>query len=251
MPRSFLASVALVLATATGSSAFEIEAMSDQERAVFQAEIRAYLLENPEVIMEAVQVLEQRRNQQAQASEQQMLEENRAAIFDDGYSYVGGNPDGDVTIVEFLDYRCGFCKKAFPEVEELIETDGNIRFIVKEFPILGPDSELGSRYAIATKMTHGDESYKRVHDMLMLLGGPLNEASLVRVSRDLALDHSAILAKMDDAEITRIITENRALAQRLEIQGTPTFVMGDNFVRGYVDLDQMQRIVEVIRSENG
>lgn len=249
MTRSLFASVALVLATASAAPAFEIDAMSDQERAIFQSEIRAYLMENPEVIMEAVQALEQRRNQEALASEQRMLEENRDAIFNDGYSFVGGNPDGDVTIVEFLDYRCSFCKRAFPEVEELIATDGNIRFIVKEFPILGPDSELGSRYAIATKMTEGDEAYKKVHDMLMLLGGPLNEASLARVSKDLDLDHDAIEAQMDDEEITRIITENRALAQRLQIQGTPTFVMGDNFVRGYVDLDQMQRIVEAIRSE--
>ena len=251
MIRSLCGTIACVAATALPLSAFEIDSMTDQERAVFQSEIRAYLLENPEIIMEAVQVLEERRNQAALLAEQQMLEDNRDEIFDDGFSWVGGNPDGDVTIVEFLDYKCGFCKRAFPEVEALMNSDDNIRFIIKEYPILGPESELGSRYAIATKMVEGDESYKSVHDLLMKLGGTLNDAALTRVSKDLGLDHDAIVARMNDDEVTEIITRNRALAQRLQVQGTPTFLFGDNFVRGYVELDQMQRIVAAVRSENG
>ncbi len=251
MLRTTIASIALMSALAAPAAAFDITEMSDQERSIFRSEIRDYLLENPEVLMEAIQSLEARRNQEAVAAEYSMLEDNRDAIFNDGYSFVGGNPDGDVTIVEFLDYRCSFCKRAFPEVEELIASDGNIRFIVKEFPILGEDSVLGSRYAIAAKMVEGDEAYKDIHDMLMLLGGALTEGSIARISKDLELDHDAITARMNDDDVSAIIASNQALGRTLQIQGTPTFIMGDNFVRGYVDLNQMRQIVESIRSEQG
>lgn len=231
--------------------AFEIESMSPEERDIFRSEIRDYLLENPEVLMEAIGVLEERRAQQAAIAEMQMLEDNREAIFNDGFSYVGGNPDGDVTIVEFLDYRCGFCKRAHPEVQELIASDGGIRFIVKEFPILGPDSELASRYAIATKMLAGDEAYSALHDKLMEWSGPVNAGALGRISSGTGIDHEAVLAHMNSDEVTDIIQTNRQLGQALQIQGTPSFVMGDAFVRGYVDLQQMRSMVEAVRADQG
>lgn len=249
--RSVLAALALAAATALPAQAFDIDAMSDAERAIFRAEIRDYLMENPEVLMEAIGVLEARQREQAAAAEVAMLAENRAAIFEDGYSFVGGNPEGDVTMVEFLDYRCGYCKRAHPAVQELLTSDGNIRFIIKEFPILGPDSLLASRYAIATKIVEGDEVYEGIHNTLMEHNGAINEGFLARLSRDNDLDHDAIAVEMESDEVNRIIAENRALAQRLQIQGTPSFVMGDNFVRGFVELDQMRAIVESIRAERG
>jgi len=148
MLRSFLMTSALCLATAFPAFATNIDAMTTGERDAFRAEVRAYLLENPEVLMEAIAILEERRVQGAEQAEVAMLEQFSDQIFNDGYSYVGGNPDGDITMVEFLDYQCAFCKRAFPAVEELISSDGNIRFIVKEFPILGEASVLGSRYAL-------------------------------------------------------------------------------------------------------
>ena len=249
MFRNAVASLALAFALAPPASAFDISDMSEAEREAFHAEIREYLLENPEVIMQAIAVLEQRREQQAAQAEIAMIEDNRDEIYEDGVSYVGGNPNGDVTVVEFLDYRCGFCKRAFPAVEELIASDGNIRFIVKEFPILGEASVLGSRYALASKQVHGDEVYKQVHDELMLLRGNLDQRALARVSRDLDLDHGRIEEVMDSPSITATIERNRALGRRLQIQGTPSFIMGDNFVRGFIELDQMRAIVGAIRAE--
>lgn len=231
--------------------AFDIDAMSEAERQAFREEIRGYLLENPEVLMEALGVLEARREAEAEENEGRLLVEYGDAIFDDGWSYVGGNPDGDVTIVEFLDYRCGFCKRAFPAVEELIASDGNIKLIVKEFPILGPASELGSRYAIATKRVAGDEAYKSVHDAMMSMRGDLSAAALAKLSDDLVLDHDAITAEMDSDEVSMVISTNRELASRLDIQGTPSFIMGDMFVRGFVELEQMRDIVDAIREEQG
>ena len=251
MIRAVLAASLLGFA-APAAQALDIEAMTEQERNIFRAEIRDYLLENPEVLMEAIAVLEDRRAAEAAEQEGELLEEHRAAIFEDGYSWVGGNPDGDVTIVEFLDYRCGFCKRAHPEVQTLLSDDGNIRMIVKEFPILGAESEMASRYAIATKLLEGDEAYSNVHDALMEWTGPLNAGALGRIARDTGIaNHDAVLAEMESETVSGIIASNRALGQTLQIQGTPSFIMGDNFVRGYIDLQQMQSIVEGIRAEQG
>ena len=104
----------------------DLENLSDAEREAFRAEVRSYLLENPEVIFEAIQILEQRREQQSAAADRQLVVDHATALFDDGFSFVAGNPDGDVTIVEFLDYRCGYCKRAHPVIEELLERDPNI-----------------------------------------------------------------------------------------------------------------------------
>lgn len=249
MLRSILAVLAMTATLATPALAFDIDQMSDNERSIFRSEIRDYLLENPEVLMEAIQVLEERRAREATAQEDQLLADNHDAIFNDGYSYVGGNPDGDVTIVEFMDYRCGFCKRAFPAVEELIASDGNIRFILKEFPILGPASDLASRYAIATKLTAGDEAYKEVHNKLMTWAGDITEGTLGRIANGVDMDHEAALARMNDDEVSEMIRQNRELAAKLQIQGTPSFVMNETFVRGYVELDQMRELVRLIREE--
>ena len=250
MLRVILSLVVLSL-WATSASAFDISNMSDEDRAIFRAEIRDYLLENPEVLMEAIAVLEERRAAEEANNDLAMLDRHQDAIFEDGFSYIGGNPDGDVTVVEFLDYRCGYCKRAFPAVEELLATDGNIRLIVKEFPILGDQSMLASKYAIAAKMVAGDAAYKSIHDIFMTHNGAVNEGFLARTSRNLGLNHGAISVKMDSAEVADVIDSNRALAQALKIQGTPSFIMGENFVRGFVELDQMRAIVEGIRAEQG
>ena len=251
MLRSILASLAMIAFLAPAASAFDIDQMTDNERTIFRSEIRDYLLENPEVLMEAIQVLEERRARQAADQEKLLLSTHNEDIFNDGYSFVGGNPDGDVTLVEFLDYRCGYCKRAFPDVEELLASDGNIRFVVKEFPILGEASVLASRYAIAAKMLAGDEVYKELHDNLMVWNGDINEAALARASRGLDLDHDAVLAKMNDDDVSEIIRKNRELGSILQIQGTPTFIVGDAFIRGYAELEQMREIVRLVREEQG
>mgnify|MGYP006213407919 CR=1 FL=1 len=124
----------------------------------FREEVRAYLIENPEVLIEAMNVLQDREAQTAAARDQQMLADNHDVIFNDGVSWVGGNPDGDITMVEFIDYRCGYCRKSYEEVEELVKSDGNIRFVVKEFPILGEASLLSSQFAISILQLHGPEA---------------------------------------------------------------------------------------------
>ncbi|WP_050527326.1 DsbA family protein [Pseudorhodobacter aquimaris] len=238
-----LATTALALALAP--PAFAQSKLSDAERADFRAEVRAYLLEEPEVLMEVFAILEERRNSDAVADDLAMLETNKDEIFNDPASWVGGNPNGDITVVEFMDYRCGYCKKAFEDVAELVSSDGNIRFVVKEFPILGEQSDLASRFAIAVLQMDGAAAYEKVHDALMVMRGEVTPDNLASIGKDAGLaDVDAVLAHMTSAEVTAVIDANRALAQRLAINGTPTFVIDNTLVRGYVPLDGMRQIVE-------
>jgi protein-disulfide isomerase len=224
--------------------------MSAADRAQLHAEIRSYLLENPEIIMEVIAILDERRAAGEAAAEAALVSGNSAAILNDGYSFVGGNPDGDVTIVEFVDYQCGFCRKSHPEMRELIESDGGIRLVVKELPILGPGSELASRAAISTLISEGPEAYERLNRALMTLDGQVTEAVLDRTLSDVGLDPATVRAGMDDDEVTRRLQDTRGLARTLAISGTPTFVFGDRMVRGYVDLASMRALVEELRATN-
>ena len=244
--RSAASALALALA-ATPALAFDITDMSDAEREAFRTEVREFLMENPQVILEAVDALEQRQAADQAQADEELVAAHSEAIFEDGYSWVGGNPDGDITIVEFMDYRCGYCRRAKEEVEELVENDGDIRFVLKEFPILGEASMIASRFAIATKNVAGDDAYKSVHDALMAMSGEPNETALKRLAGTLGLDADAIIAEMESDAVTEEITSVRELAQQLQVRGTPTFVMGDELIRGYVTLDQMRTIVEDAR----
>lgn len=217
--------------------------MTDTEREAFRAEVRAYLLENPEVLVEAMDVLQAQEEQAAANRDLEMLAANKDAIFNDPASWVGGNPEGDITLVEFVDYRCGYCKKAHDEVAELVASDGNIRFVLKEFPILGEDSLKASQFAISVLQLHGPDAYKSVHDALIALRGNPDEATLSSMAADLGLDPAPILARMSTPEVMTVIEANHALASTMEIQGTPTFVIDNTMVRGYVPLDGMRQIV--------
>jgi protein-disulfide isomerase len=245
-PATAMATLLSLMATPLAAQSMD---MSDAERTAFRAEIRAYLMENPEVIFEAVAEFE-RRNAVAQAEmDATLVEINADEIFNDGHSWVGGNPDGDVTLVEFMDYRCSYCRRAYTEVEQLLEFDGNIRFVVKEFPILGEESVLASRFAIAARNVAGDDAYKSVHDALMITRGGITVDSLSRMADELDLDGAAIMAAMDAPEVAAELNANRALAQKLDINGTPSFILEEEMLRGYVPLARMQELVTSVRAQ--
>lgn len=249
MLKKFFTTTAFCALMAMPAAAFDISSMTDAEKESFRSEIRAYLLENPEVLMEAIAVLEERQAADQAANDETLLQVNADALFNDPSSWVGGNPDGDITIVEFVDYRCGYCRKAHPEVAELIETDGNIRLIVKEFPILGEDSVLASRFALGVKEVEGNDAYALVNDQLMTMRGAISETSLSNLSESLGFNTKAVFDAMNGEDVQSVIQNNRALGQRLAINGTPSFVFGDQMVRGYVPLDAMKEIVAEFRAE--
>lgn len=241
--KRLLATTALLTAVATAGLTEDLTPMTDEERALFRAEVRSYLFENPEVIMQAVEILQTREAETQAQADFDLVSQNADALFDDGYSFVGGNPDGDIVLVEFLDYRCGYCRRAHSEVAELLETDGNIKLIVKELPILGEGSVLASRFAVAVKQISGGDNYKAIGDALMSFQGDITLPALRRLGSTFGLDMETIEARMNSDEVTAEISQTRALAGALAINGTPTFVMQDELLRGYLPLQQMQAIV--------
>lgn len=251
-----LAHLIVTLALATPALAFDPAAMSDAERAAFRAEVRAYLLENPEVLVEAIDVLDARKAAAQAGNDTDLVGANGPALFADGRSWNGGNASGDLTLVEFVDYRCSYCKRAHAEVAGLIESDGNIRFILKEFPILGPDSVLASRFAIAVRSVAGADIYWQMHDRLMTFRGDITQPALDRLASDLGLDPGAVATAMDDPAVMAEINANHALGEALQIGGTPTFVLQDTMartpdrmLRGYVPLPDLSAMLADIRRQ--
>ena len=227
--------LATALMGAVPALGFDVTKMTDAERTAFGTEVRAYLLAHPEVLIEVSDALKAQQEAKQAANDQTLVGQNAAALFNDGYSYVGGNPDGDITLVEFLDYRCGYCRKAHDGVTNLLKSDGNIRYIVKEFPILGEDSVVASRFAISALRVAGPEAYQKISaGFYESFRGEVTTDTLAAFATGLGLDPAPILAGMSDPEIDKVIASNHMLAAGMDIGGTPTFVLGNKLVRGYV-----------------
>jgi protein-disulfide isomerase len=239
---------ALCLALAAPASATDLGTMTEAERQAFRAEVKAYLLENPEVLVEAMNVLNARQAAAEAQNDATLVKTHAEAIFNDPTSWVGGNPKGDITVVEFTDYRCGYCRKAYDEVAELVKSDGNIRFVVKEFPILGEASLASARFAIAVRQIGGDAAYEQAHDALITLRGDPTPENLGRLAAKLGLDAPTVLAAMESPEVSAVINTNHALGDKLGINGTPTFVVDGTMIRGYVPLDGMRQIIQAERA---
>jgi len=248
--RRLAAATALATFAALPAAAFDIGAMTPDERAAFRAEVRSYLLENPEVLLEAIAELEAQQAAEQAVDDASLVLTNADALFADPNSWVGGNPDGDVTLVEFIDYNCGFCKRAYPEVAQMLDMDGNVRLVVKELPILGPASEMAARMAVAVLQSEGEEPYERLRDTLMTLRGELNATTLQRVGAEMGLDMGAISDRMNSPEVVQVIEDNRNLAARLRLNGTPSYAMEDRIIRGMLPATAMLDLVDAVRAEN-
>ncbi len=248
MIRILLLCKSLILLFALSASALDLSQLTDEERELLRAEVRSYLLDNPEVLFEAAQIYQERQAELEAEAEQRTIAEQSEVLFSDSGSWVGGNLAGDITLVEFLDYRCGYCRRAAPEVAQLLQNDGNIRLVVKEFPILGDESVLMSRFAIATLQIAGADAYKQVHDELIELQNPINIAALRELANDLDLSADQIVSHMDHDSVSAVLLRNRALAQALNISGTPAFVLSDRVIRGFLPAAEMQEVIEDLRS---
>jgi len=243
-----VACVALFMASTASAQMFDD--LSDTDRAALQAEIRTYLMQNPEILEEMVALLQAEREAVERQRDRQLLAGNREALEDDGVSAVLGNPDGDITIVEFLDYQCGFCKRAHPEVAQLLEADGNIRLVQKELPILGPVSISASKAALAILLNEGPQTYMAYSDLLMSFEGQLTSAAITGLARKAGADIATMQITAEGPQVAAIISSNMALAQALQISGTPSFVFGDQLVRGYLPVEDMMDLVAEMRGES-
>jgi protein-disulfide isomerase len=204
------------------------------------------ILENPEIVMEAVGLLQQREEAAAAAAAQATLSEQRAALEDDPNAPVLGNPEGDVTVIEFFDYNCPYCRRALAQVDELIARDDGVRVVFREWPILGEGSVFAARAALAARE---QGLYQPFHEALMGARGRLDEVAVMAVAKDVGLDADRLRADMEAPEVAAHIERSFALAQSLGFSGTPSFVVGDQLAPGLVDADQLAAMVEAAREE--
>lgn len=212
----------------------------------FDRRIHDYLMKNPEVIIQAVQALEARKQREALTETQDALKARAEEILRDPDSPVGGNAQGDVTLVEFFDYNCPYCRKMAPLLIDAEAADPQLRIVFKEFPILGPNSELAAKAALAA---HRQGRYVDFHHALMGVKGSVNEDSVLTAAEELGLDLDRLKADMQDPAIQVSIERNLALAATLRINGTPGFVIGDQILRGATELNVLQQMISQARKE--
>ena len=212
----------------------------------FEQRVREYLLKNPEVIMEALQILQQRQRAAEAENLKRTIAERSEEILNDPAAPVGGNPAGGVTLVEFFDYNCPYCRRVAPTMVELERADPDLRLVYKEFPILGPGSQFAARAALASKK---QGKYVPFHNALMQATEQVSEDSVMEVARTVGLDTEQLTADMQDSAIQEAIARNLQLAEALGITGTPSFIIGDEVVPGAVDLRTLQSLIARARRE--
>ena len=248
--RTCVAALAFLACTA-GAPAAQDAGFTERELEMIDERIRSFILANPEIVVQSLRELQARMELEQRHEEAEKAEQRRglvrnlvAEIEHDPDDPVLGNPDGDVTLVEFFDYQCGFCKRMIGPLFEAARADGRVRLVMKEFPILGPVSEVAARAALASRR---QGRYEDMHIALMNHPGRLTEQAVLQTARELGLDVDRLEADMSDPEIARVYGKVRALANRLDIGGTPTLIVGDEVVVGALDAAQLQNLIDEAR----
>ncbi|MFH1157499.1 MAG: DsbA family protein [Pseudomonadota bacterium] len=199
--------------------------------------IHDYIVNNPQIILNSVDDYQRKTLQSHQGA---ALEKNKDFLFNDSSSPDAGNPDGDVTIVEFFDYNCVYCKNAFFDVQKLLEKDKKVRFVFKDSPVLGPTSEAAAKWALAAQK---QKKYFEYHKALMSNKTPLTDEVLEKIAAGLGLDVPQAKKDIEGADILLQLEKNRALAAGIGINSTPTFIVGDDMNPGAMNLEQMEKMV--------
>ncbi|MEQ1753035.1 MAG: DsbA family protein [Micropepsaceae bacterium] len=237
-----VAGVFLALRLASDRSASDVPAYASSKEDIERI-VKNYLLENPEVIFEAVKQMEVKENSQRLSQMREGAKSHAAELFFAPDAIVAGNPSGDVTIVEFFDYRCTYCRKIVPEISELLKQDGNIRLILKDFPILSKESEIAARAAVAS-VTQG--KYWDFH-MALMSAEELSDDAIYAIAKGVGLDVERLKTDMANAKVNDAIVRNHKLARDLGIEATPTFYIGDTPFSGALPLSELKDAVAAAR----
>ena len=210
----------------------------------FERRVHDYLMARPDVIMQSVNQLDARQRAKDETEVQAIVKSRTDEIFRDAATPVSGNPDGDVTLVEFFDYNCPYCRQVAPVMTKAEETDSQLRIAYKEFPILGPNSTFAAKAALAANK---QGKYVAFHRALYQVRGAVDPGKVKEVAMAIGLDMDRLNADMADPAVQAAIAKNFALAEALRINGTPGFVMGDQILRGATDLETLQGMIRTAR----
>jgi protein-disulfide isomerase len=219
----------------------------DFQQAVEQV-VEQYLRTHPEVIEQSLRILQAKREAEERERTRQVIATKQAELLNDPDSPVSGNLEGDVTVVEFFDYRCGYCKHVAGTVTQLQQDDPNVRVVYKDYPILGEASELASRAALASKV---QGKHLAFHEALLAFKEELNQDSILNIAIEVGLDTAQLSKDMEAPRIHAMIERNRALARELGINGTPGFIIGTELAPGALELKDLKNLIKQARQEKG
>ncbi|TYC65541.1 DsbA family protein [Stappia sp. BW2] len=237
-----LSACALVLALLAGPVAAQ-----EVDRSEIEKIVREYLLEHPEVIAEALTELDRREKEAAEAARVQTLTDSADVLFNSSRQVVLGNPEGTVTLVEFFDYNCGYCKRAHGDMVKLIEEHPDLKVVLKEFPVLGQGSVEAAQVAVAVNSI-APEKYSEFHEKLLLSRGQANRASALEAANSVGISEDDILESMKTDEASQTIEEVYSLANRLGLTGTPSYVVGNDVVMGAVGYQELSQKLDALQN---
>jgi protein-disulfide isomerase len=223
-------------------------ALDANDRKEVEAIIKEYLIKNPEVLRDAIMELQKREAEAESKQRAAAVKQNQKLIYDSPRGVVVGNKNGDVTLVEFFDYNCGYCKRALDDMTTLMKGDAKLKFVLKEFPVLGQGSEEAARVAVAVRMQDKDGTkYLDFHRRLLGTRGEANSARALAAAKDAGLDMGQIEKDLKSDEVRATLDESRQLADALGISGTPSYVVGGEVVPGAVGASTLAKIVAAVR----
>ena len=237
-----LSALALMLPASLASA--QETGIAPEQKTEIEKIVHDYLMEHPEVIREAIQALQAKEEESKADAQTQSVLQNKDALFNDPETPVAGNPMGDVTVVEFFDYHCPYCKAVAQPLQQLLQEDKGVRLVLKEFPILGEDSVLAAHAALAGR---GQGKYWEFHQALMEHRGKFDMDVIKTIAAKVGLDPAKLEADMGQQQIEPLISANHKLAQTLDISATPTFIIGDQVVEGGVPLDRLKELIQKAR----
>jgi len=217
----------------------------DQKKEI-EGIIKDFLANHPDLLMQALQDAEDKIKNEAKDKAAKALADHRQQVFDDPQSPTAGNPKGDVTLVEFFDYRCPYCKQVEPALEKLLQDDKQLRFVYKEFPVLGPDSDLAAHVALAAKL---QGKYDAFHRALMATPGHPDEAVIYKVAASVGLDVDRLKQDSKSPDVDKQLKANLQLGNTLDIDGTPAFIVGTTIVPGAISLEELKQLIANARGK--
>jgi protein-disulfide isomerase len=213
---------------------------TDAQKAALGPLIRDYLLQNPEVLRDAMAALEQKQKQDEDAKRLQVVDGESKALFDSPFQATLGNPQAKVSIVEFFDYNCGYCKRALDDMAKIVKSDPDVKVVLKDFPVLGPGSVEAAQVASAVRNQFKGDKFWAYHYKLLSTHGPVGKAQALSVAKDLGADMDQLARDLDQPDIKAGIQKNMQLADALNLTGTPSFVVGHDVVVGAVGYDELK-----------
>ena len=231
------------LAPFAPATADEFSPAQKQELGAF---IKDYLVGHPEVLREAIEALDKHDKEVAQAAREKAVSDRAGPLFSSPFQANVGNPNGSATLVEFFDYNCHYCKGALPDVAKLMKEDPNLKVILKDFPVLGPGSVEAARVASAARNQLPGDHFWAFHNKLLGMHGPIGKAEALSVAKEMGLDMDRLVKDMEDPQIQSGLQEIMSMAEALQINGTPSFVVGQEVVVGAVGYDQLKDKIDAV-----